>query len=56
MLDRTVILGDIAIAALSVLLIVMGMVGDTMLDKFAVLWGGALAGYIITTYLNLEAA
>ena len=55
MIDKTLIAYDIACAVLATLFIYIGLTNDGLLFKLALLWGGVLAGYIITTYLNWEA-
>jgi len=55
MIDKTLIVYDIACAVLATLFIYIGLTNDGLLFKLALLWGGVLAGYVITTYLNWEA-
>lgn len=55
MIDKTAIAYDIACAALATLFIYLGLTNDGLLPKLALLWGGVLAGYVFTTYLNWEA-
>jgi hypothetical protein len=55
MIDKTLIAYDIVCAVLATLFIYIGLTNDGLLSKLALLWGGVLAGYIITTYLNWEA-
>jgi hypothetical protein len=53
-MDKSVILADIGCAVLATLFLVLGMTIDGLLAKFALVWGGMLAGYVATTYLNWE--
>lgn len=55
MIDKTLIAYDIACAVLATIFIYLGLTNDGLLFKLALLWGGVLAGYVITTYLNWEA-
>jgi hypothetical protein len=54
-MDKTAIAYDLACAVLATLFIYLGLTNDGLLYKFALIWGGMLAGYITTTYLNWEA-
>ena len=54
-MDKTLIAYDIACAVLATLFIYLGLTNDGLLFKLALLWGGVLAGYVITTYLNWDA-
>jgi hypothetical protein len=55
MIDKTLIAYDIGCAVLATLFIYIGLTNDGLLYKLALLWGGVLAGYVITTSLNWEA-
>ena len=55
MIDKTLIAYDIGCAVLATIFIYLGLTNDGLLFKLALLWGGVLAGYVITTYLNWEA-
>ena len=55
MIDKTLIAYDMACAVLATLFIYLGLTNDGLLCKLALLWGGVLAGYVITTYLNWDA-
>jgi hypothetical protein len=54
MIDKTAIAYDIACAVLATLFIYLGLTNDGLLFKLALVWGGMLTGYIVTTYLNVE--
>jgi hypothetical protein len=51
-MTKDMIIADIACAALAVLFLVLGITLDGVIAKFALIWGGMLAGYVCTTYLN----
>ena len=49
---KSEVLADMAIAVMGALFIQYGFDGDGYIHKFAVLWGGMCAGYLVTVYLN----
>ena len=51
-MTKDMIIADIACAALAVLFLVLGITTEGLFAKFALIWGGMLAGYVCTTYLN----
>ena len=51
-MTKDMILADIAIAVLATLSLILGALTDGVLAKSAMLWGGMLAGYVCTVYLN----
>jgi len=53
-MNRSIIIADIGVAIMATSCLYFGWVGDSMLHKAALTWGGMSFGYIITTYLNLE--
>ena len=55
MIDKTAIAYDIACAVLATIFTYLGLTNDGLLFKLALLWGGVLTGYVVTTYLNWEA-
>jgi hypothetical protein len=55
MIDKTAVAYDIACAVLATIFIYIGFTNDGLLFKLALLWGGVLTGYVLTTYLNWEA-
>ena len=53
-MNRGTIIADMVVAVMAAVCLIFGWVGDGLLHKAALIWGGMSAGYIITTYLNLE--
>jgi len=56
-MNKQQIFWDIATAVMATLFIIIGFVGFSgipTLDKLSLVWGGLCAGYILTTYLNIE--
>jgi len=49
---KSEVLADIGIAVMGAVFIQLGFDGDGYLYKFATLWGGMCAGYLVTVYLN----
>jgi hypothetical protein len=53
-MNKGAIIADMVVAVMAAICLIFGWDGDGLLHKAALTWGGMSAGYIITTYLNME--
>ena len=53
-MNKSQILADVVIAVVMTSCLDLGLSGDTLVHQGLLIFGGMCAGYLITTYLNME--